>query len=61
MNTGMMVYLTYSLFQAFEIIMGLVKRTPYRPGKGGPKVADHGIAEYLPLGSLRRIRLPDDG
>ncbi len=61
MNTGMMVTLTYSLFQAFEIVMGLVKRTPCRPGNGGPKVADHGIAEYLPMGSLRRIRLSNNG
>ena len=61
MNTGMMVNLTYSLFQAFEIMMGFVMRSPYRPGKGGLKVADHGIAEYLPLGSLRRIRLSDNG
>ena len=60
MNTGVMVNLTYSLFKAFEIMMGMVKRTPYRPGKGGPKAADHGIAEYLPLRSLRRIRLSND-
>ena len=61
MNTGMMANLTYSLFQAFEIMMGLVKRTPSRPSKGSPKVAGHGIAEYLPLGSLRRIRLSNNG
>ena len=61
MNTGMMVNLTYSLFQAFEIIMGLVKGTPCSPGKGGPKVAGRGIAEYLPLGSSRKIRLSSNG
>jgi len=60
-NTGMMVNLTYSLFQAFEIMMGLVEWAPCRPGKGGPKVADHGIAEYLPTGSLRRIGLSSNG
>ena len=61
MNTGMMVNLTYSLFQAFEIMMGLVKRTPCQPGKGVSKIPGHGIAEYLPPGSLRRIRLSNNG
>ncbi len=60
MNTGMMVNLTYSLFQAFAIMMGLVRRSACRPGKV-VKSTDHGVAEYLPLGSLRRIRLSHNG
>lgn len=60
MNTGMMVNLIGSLFQSFEIMMGLVKLAPRRPGKDRLQTADHGIAEYLPPGALRRIRLSDN-
>ena len=52
MNTGVLVNLIYRLIQSFEIMMGLVKRAPCRPGEGVPEITGHGIAKYLPSGFL---------
>ena len=52
MNTGVLVNLIYRLFQSFEIMMGWVKRAPFRSGEGVPEITGHGIAKYLPSGFL---------
>ena len=58
MNTGKLSNLINTLIRGRGMI-GLVKRLRLRKNKGAPRVADGGIAEYLPTGSLRRIRLSD--
>ncbi len=57
MNTGMMINLIDSLFLSFEIMKGLVKSPLKLSSRGGMILADRTVAEYLPQGSLRSIRL----
>jgi len=56
-NTGMMINLIESMIQSFEVVRGLVPRLLRRSGTGGPRLADATVSEYLPMGSLRSIRL----